>query len=1070
MCPSLFAAVNEMLRRVSTWRSLIFGFSVLIAALTTAPGCAAQKTVDVSTQVTVTKSGLVLNRATNTFNTVVTITNSSASDLNGPLLLVISNVSATTVTVANQSGKDPSGNPYVYVLVPEGSLPAGKSISNILLKFNNPSRVAFTFGLSVSTVEILPEPLPEGVSEPLITSLPPTAAIVGKLLKYQVIASSNNPTSLAFSLSAAPAGMTINATTGLVQWTPAPNEAGDQPVTIVAQDSGGQTSQSFTLSCFGVNPLASALITAASGGVITVTSPGSPINGLSISIPAGALSANTTIGVSQLISPPTFGGAPRFFMAGFSVDPDGTTLAVPATITIPYNVDQFSTTQGIPLEDFLGVYFLQASTGNPELFNSFIVNKTRHVLTGTVSHFSGYLATNIARLCSPTTVQPACPGPIASSTAPPSLLPPVVLVHGFQAGVPFLTLGNEGTWGQLRFLLGGLDSGNSGRIDAWRFDWDSAYTSFERSAANLNSALTYVESVQSSPEPHLVNLVAHSFGGILVRTYLEGFATDLGPIGILGIPYRNDVNRVMTLGTPHQGIGGDFSTIFASACAAAASILLEPFTCFEADSGGSSIASGAGSFLRLLNSLPVPALQTSLTPQYDVIIGQRMGSCSAGVLCSLQPDDGLITTAGNQLCGGSAVNPLNVCSGLTGGVVTEINPNVPAQTGLCHSGALLSLTCGTVFKNNIAMAAVNDTGHPLWNEICHYVGCKPAINVTLSDPSAGTVTSSPLGTDCGPSCEPPGINCGSSCTALFDGGTTVTLTATASGGTPFSGWSGDCTGTAATCVITVVDDDDHLKSGYQVTATFSSNRFAGVWNTNIFGCVTMFQNGNTVTASYTGPFFAGGFSGTITGTTLNAIWRDNTGTGTITLQASANSLSGSWASPTNGGPVTGVRVTDQLVSGITITGATCQLVRGGIDYQLVVRGTATGGVNTEFGLTSATSQELFSLPLDPPFSLDPFHTAIGADCSPGNFWYQTGQSSSNLNGINTGLQCQNLGVSLSNLPGPNGFCPAFQTQWVQSVIFNAATFGSGTLSFAVAGSDSMGNPISASTTVTCGGP
>jgi len=847
MSPSSFAVMMELPRRVPRWRRLlIIGLSLFIAGLTTAPDCAAQKLVDVTAQVTVTKSGLVFNRLTNTFNSVVTLTNSSASDLNGPLVLVISNLTPTTVTLANQSGKDPSGNPYLNVVVPEGGLLPGKSIPNILLQFSNPNRLVFTFALSVRTVEILPEPLPEGVSGPLITSTPPTAALVGKLIKYQVIASSNNPTTLVFSLSSSPAGMTISATTGLMQWTPASNEVGDQSVTIVAQDSGGQTTQSFTLSCFGVHPVASALISAATGGVITVNDPTSTINGLTINIPAGALAFNTTIGVSDLVSPPTFGGAPRFLLKGFTVDPDGTSLAVPATIKIPYRLSEFATTQGIPLEDFLGVYFLQTSTGNPELLNSFTVDKANHVLTGTLSHFSGYVATNISRLCPPTAVQPGCPGSIMNSAAPPSLLLPVVLVHGFQVGVPLSTLGDESTWGKLRSLLGGLDSGNSGRIDAWRFDWDSAYTSFEKSAANLNSALTYVESVQSGPEPHLVNLVAHSFGGLLVRTYLEGLATNLGPIGILGIPYRNDVNRVMTLGTPHQGIGGPFSTIFASACAASASVLLEPFTCFESDSGGSTIASGAGSFLRLLNSLPIPALQTSLTPQYDVIIGQRIGQCIAGVVfCSFQPDDGLITTAGNELCGGSLVNPVNVCAGLTGGVLTEINPNVPAQSGLCHSGALLHNTCGTIFGGNIAMAEVNDDTHPLWDEICHYLGCKPAINVTLSDPSAGTVTSNPLGTDCGPSCNPRGIDCGSSCTALFDTRTTVTLTATPSAGGAFSGWSGDCSGSAPTCVLTIAADEAHLKSGYSVTANFGGAGLT-ITNASCTGVLEQHPNGISI--------------------------------------------------------------------------------------------------------------------------------------------------------------------------------------------------------------------------------
>ena len=284
----------------------------------------------------------------------------------------------------------------------------------------------------------------------------------------------------------------------------------------------------------------------------------------------------------------------------------------------------------------------------------------------------------------------------------------------------------------------------------------------------------------------------------------------------------------MTLGTPHQGIGagplGDFSTFFANACANVATVVLEPYTCYESDTAGRAVAPGTGNTVRILNLSSVPALQTALTPQYDVIIGQRLGQCVAGVLlCSPQSDDGLITTAGNQMCGGSLVNPLDVCSGLTGGVLTEINPNVAAQSGLCHSGGvLLASTCSNISASNIAMAAVDDTGHPLWNEICQYLGCAPAINVTLSDPAKGVVTSAPTGINCGPSCSPPGINCGSTCTALFASGTMVTLTAAPSTGNIFTGWNGACTGSAVTCVLTVMNYDADLTAGYQVTANFSA--------------------------------------------------------------------------------------------------------------------------------------------------------------------------------------------------------------------------------------------------------
>jgi len=155
----------------------------------------------------------------------------------------------------------------------------------------------------------------------------------------------------------------------------------------------------------------------------------------------------------------------------------------------------------------------------------------------------------------------------------------------------------------------------------------------------------------------------------------------------------------------------------------------------------------------------------------------------------------------------------------------------------------------------------------------------PTLTVNKTGAGTGTVTSDPLG-----------INCGSICNASYNHGTSVTSTATADPGSTFAGWSGEgCTGTG-TCTVTM----DVSKS---VTATFTTNQYALTVNKSGTGtgtvtsdppgincgsdCSEIYNPGINVTLTATadpGSTFAGWSGGGCTGT----------GTCTVTMDDAKN--------------------------------------------------------------------------------------------------------------------------------------------------------------------------------------
>jgi chitodextrinase len=114
-----------------------------------------------------------------------------------------------------------------------------------------------------------------------------------------------------------------------------------------------------------------------------------------------------------------------------------------------------------------------------------------------------------------------------------------------------------------------------------------------------------------------------------------------------------------------------------------------------------------------------------------------------------------------------------------------------------------------------------------------------SLNVSKSGAGAGTVSGG-------------GINCGGTCTASVVSGTSVTLTASPSSGSSFSGWSGACSGTSPTCAVT-------MSAAQTVTATFgtapTSTGPCDLYAADSAPCVAAHSTVRALYGAYTGSLY-----------------------------------------------------------------------------------------------------------------------------------------------------------------------------------------------------------------------
>jgi hypothetical protein len=198
-----------------------------------------------------TFAGTTFNQHTGTLYATVTLTNTGPVPLGGPILAVFSGFNPPAVSLTNPDDFLPDGRPFVAFdeAFSGVSLLPGQTSQPVQLALADASQVP------VNPIVTLLAPADRA---PAFTSAPGTQVLLGGSYQYAAQAADPDGDPLTYRLTQAPAGMTLDAVTGLISWTPDTTQLGNHDVTLtVADGRGGSATQTFVLQVLpgsGVHP------------------------------------------------------------------------------------------------------------------------------------------------------------------------------------------------------------------------------------------------------------------------------------------------------------------------------------------------------------------------------------------------------------------------------------------------------------------------------------------------------------------------------------------------------------------------------------------------------------------------------------------------------------------------------------------------------------------------------------------------------------------------------------------------------------------------------------------------
>lgn len=134
-------SIKKIIIRLCVFAFLAFSF-LLSGFASTANGSQiplSESSTDLTSSFKIDRSGIVLNRSTNTYDSIVKITNTSNQQIQLPVALVILDTPGG-VSVYSPSGTTLEGNPYLVFGSTGQSLDPGK-LSTAILKYSNPTKL-----------------------------------------------------------------------------------------------------------------------------------------------------------------------------------------------------------------------------------------------------------------------------------------------------------------------------------------------------------------------------------------------------------------------------------------------------------------------------------------------------------------------------------------------------------------------------------------------------------------------------------------------------------------------------------------------------------------------------------------------------------------------------------------------------------------------------------------------------------------------------------------------------------------------------------------------------------------